>query len=95
MSGMEYANWLTSLAHTSRVMHAVLSGARNRVHKCETGADYEARLVAALDGAISSLSSVMVSADIAADMRARPALGHLPASLNTVADALDAQTKQD
>lgn len=92
---MEYANWLTSLAHTSRVMHAVLSGARNRVHKCETGADYEARLVAALDRAVSSLSDVMVYADIVSDRRARPTLTYLSASLNTVADALDAQTKQD
>lgn len=69
---MECANWLTSLAHTSRVMHAVLSDARNRVHECKMGADCEARLVAALDEAISGLSGVMVNADIAADTHARP-----------------------
>lgn len=68
---MEYENWLTSLAHTSRVMHAVLSDARNRVERRMEGSEVrvggEARLVAKLNEAISSLSSVFICADIAAD----------------------------
>lgn len=68
---MEYAHWLTSLAHTSRVMHAVLSDARNRVEQRMEGSEAtvegEARLVAKLNEAISNLSSVFICADIAAD----------------------------
>lgn len=67
---MEYANWLTSLANISNVMHAALSDARSRVRENETGTDCEARLVGALDKAISGLSAVMVCADIAADKQA-------------------------
>lgn len=69
---MEYANWLTSLAHTSNVMHAVLSDARSRVRENEIEADCEVRLIAALGEAISGLSSVMIYADIASDERSRP-----------------------
>ena len=36
---MEYESWLTSLAHTSRVMHAVLSDARNRVEQRMEGSE--------------------------------------------------------
>lgn len=68
---MEYENWLTSLAHASRVMHAVLSDARDRVERCMEGSEVtvegEARLVAKLNEAISGLSSVFICADIAAD----------------------------
>lgn len=68
---MEYAHWLTSLAHTSRVMQAVLSDARNRMEQRMEGGEVtvegEARLVAKLNEAISGLSSVFICADIAAD----------------------------
>lgn len=68
---MEYENWLTSLAHTSHVMHAVLSDARDRVERRMEGSEVtvegEARLAAKLNEAISGLSSVFICADIVAD----------------------------
>ena len=68
---MKYANWLTCVADTSRIMHANLSIAQEKLREQmavgKMTTDAESHLLAKLDEAISSLSSVSIYADIAAD----------------------------
>lgn len=75
---MGYADWLTCVADTSRIMHANLSIAREKLREQmavgKMTTDAESRLLAKLDEAISSLSSVFICADIAADEHWRLAM---------------------
>jgi hypothetical protein len=68
---MEHTNWLTFVADTSRIMHASLSIAQKKLREQMTvgkmATEAESLLLAKLGEAISSLSSVSIYADIAAD----------------------------
>lgn len=75
---MGYADWLTCVADTSRIMHANLSIAQEKLREQmavgKMTTDAESRLLAKLDEAINSLSSVFICADIAADEHWRLAM---------------------
>ena len=68
---MEHMNWLTCVADTSRIMHANLFIAQKKLREQMTvgkmATEAESLLLAKLGEAISSLSSVSIYADIAAD----------------------------
>lgn len=68
---MEHTNWLTLVADTSRIMHANLSIAQKKLREQMAAnkmmTEAESLLLTKLGEAISSLSSVSIYADIAAD----------------------------
>lgn len=68
---MGQVNWLRCVADTSRIMHVNLSIAqkklREQIAASEVTTENESRLVAKLGEAISSLSSVSIYAEVAAN----------------------------